>query len=60
MLIAEWKDVHAKLMAAGKDVRVWAATGELPHTLRTSDGRQDIARLPDGGENPLNDGPDTT
>jgi len=64
VLIAEWKDVHAKLMAAGKDVRVWAATGELPHTtshtLRTSDGGQDIARLPDGGENPLKDGPDTT
>jgi hypothetical protein len=29
-LIAQWKEIHAALMAAGDDVRVWAESGELP------------------------------
>jgi hypothetical protein len=39
-LTAEWKDVHARLNAAGEELRRWAAPHSSPHTLPTNDDGQ--------------------
>lgn len=39
-LAAEWKEIHAQLMAAGTEVRDWGASHKAPHKLPTNDVEQ--------------------
>jgi hypothetical protein len=48
-ILSKWKDVHARLIAAGEELQRWAAPHSSPHTLPTNDDGQHRAEVSAAG-----------